>query len=161
MLMNESIAVRRLHRTREAGVAAVEFAIILPLMITLIAFPLFFGRVFMFYSVAQKSAHNSAIYLSKIPLVEMQDVAKSAAAATLTSELVAATIEELHPGSRGAIQTQIDCDDGPCGTGVPTYISVHVRVKMYDELFNFFTSPILGDEGIQLKAKVTMKYVGT
>ena len=146
---------------RAAGLAAVEFAIILPLMVALIAFPLFFGRVFLSYSVAQKAAHNSASYLAKLPLVEMHDVSKSMAATTLSQDIINSTVAELRPGTEGVVVTQVQCDDGPCGSGVPTTITVHVRVRMYDEFFSYFTGPVVGDDGIHLKAKVTMNYVGT
>lgn len=145
---------------RQAGVAAVEFAIIIPVMIALIALPLFFARVFMSYSIAQKAAHNSASYLASLPLIEMQDVNKSAAAATLTQEIIVSTIEELAPGTQGAVVMQVQCNEGPCGSGVPNDITVHVRVRMFDEFFNHFTGPFFGDEGVHLKAKVTMRYIG-
>ena len=146
---------------RAAGVAAVELAIVLPLMLLLIAFPMFFGRVFLSYSVAQKAAHNTASYLAKLPLVEMQDVSKSMAATTLSQDIINSTVGELRPGSEGVVVTQVQCDDGPCGSGVPATVTVHVRVRMYDEFFSYFTGPVLGDNGIHLKAKVTMNYVGT
>lgn len=160
-MVSHTIAVKRRPITRkESGVAAVEFSIILLLMIALIAFPLFFGRVFMSYSVAQKAALNSASYLAKIPLVEMHDPSKSVAAAEIAQEIVDATIGALKPGDQGVVVTQIQCDIGPCGAGVPSTVTVHVRIRMHDEFFNFLTGPILGDEGIMLNAKVTLRYVG-
>ena len=160
MFIKQGSAARTRAHKHQAGVAATELAIILPVMIALIAFPLFFGRVYMHYSVAQKAAHNAATYLAKLPLIEMQDVAKSAAATTLTQDLIDSTVDELQPGNQGVVVTQVQCDDGPCGSGVPTTVTVHVRVRMYDEFFNYFTGPVVGDEGVHLKAKVTMKYVG-
>lgn len=151
---------RKLSKRREAGVAAIELAIILPVMITLIAFPLFFARVFMSYSVAQKAAHNSAIYLAKLPLIEMHDAAKSSAATALTQDLIDSTIDELNPGSQGSVVSQIQCDEGPCGSGVPATITVLVRVRLYDELFSYFTGPVVGDSGMHMKARVTMPYIG-
>ena len=160
MWMKKPFVAGGTSKKREAGTAAIEFAIVLPLMVILLAFPFFFARVFMSYSVAQKAAHNSASYLARLPLVEMQDVAKSAAATALTQDIVDATIAELQPGSQGVIVSQVDCDGGPCGSGVPNTITVYVRVRMYDEFFNYFTGPIVVDDGVHLKAKVTMPYIG-
>ena len=160
MFLNKPTAANVLSKKREGGIASLEFMIIFPVLILLIAFPLFYARVCMYYSVAQKAAHNSAIYLAKLPLMEMQDIGKSIAATALTQDIVNSTIGELQAGSEGVILTQINCDGGPCGSGVPDNITVHVRVRMFDEFFDFFTRPFVGDEGVHVKAKVTMRYIG-
>lgn len=160
MFRKKPTAARVLSKKREGGIAALEFAIIFPVMILLIAFPIFYARVYMYYSVAQKAAHNSAIYLAKLPLIEMQDIAKSSAATTLTQEIVDSTIGELQAGEQGVILTQINCDGGPCGSGVPGNITVQVRVRMFDEYFDYFTGPFVGEDGVHVKAKVTMQYIG-
>lgn len=146
---------------RERGVAAVELAVILPLIVILIAFPLFFGRVFMYYSVAHKAAQNSAMYLATVPRVEMQDNKKSAAAEDIAEEIVTATIGELKPGGLGAVVHQIDCDGGACGSGaIPNWITIHVRLVLYDEYFPNFTWIFLHDGPLVLNAEAKVKYLG-
>ncbi|MDO8311779.1 MAG: TadE/TadG family type IV pilus assembly protein [Sideroxyarcus sp.] len=147
---------------RQRGVAAVEFAIILPLLIGLLAFPFFFGRVSLYYSVAQKAAQNAAAYLATVPKVEMHDNNKSAAARDMAEEIVNATIAELGPGELGGIGFVIECDGGACGVGaVPEdLITVKIRITMYDEYFPYITWVILGDGPLVLDAKATVKYLG-
>lgn len=147
---------------RQHGVAAIEFAIILPLLLALLAFPLFFGRVFMYYSVAQKAAQNAAMYLATVPKLEMQDNNKSAAATDMAEEIVNATISSLNPGNLGGVGFQIQCDGTVCGVGaIPNdSITVKVRVVMYDEFFPHFTWPILHDGPMVLNAEATVSYLG-
>lgn len=147
---------------RQRGIAAIEFAIILPLLVALLTLPIFFCRAFLYYSVAQKAAQNAAMYLATVPKLEMQDNNKSAAASDVATELVTSTIAELSPGALGAIGVSIQCDDGPCGVGVvPTgLITVNLRISMYDEYFPYFTWVVLGDGPLVLNASAAVKYVG-
>lgn len=146
---------------RDRGVAAVEFAIILPLILVLLAFPVFFGRVFMFYSVAQKAAQNAAQYIATVPKVEMHDSNKAAAANDVAKEIIRLTMGEVSAGS-GGIGIQVDCDDGECGTGeVPTEILVNIRLVLYDDYFAFLTYSILGDGPLVINANAKVKYLGT
>lgn len=147
---------------RQRGVAAIEMAIILPLLVILLTFPIFFCRAFLYYSVAQKAAHNAAMYLATVPKLEMQDNNKSAAASDMATEIVEATIAELSPGALGGIGVSIQCDNGPCGVGaVPNgLITVDLRITMYDEFFPYFTWVVLGDGPLILDASATVRYVG-
>ncbi|MDT1837773.1 pilus assembly protein, partial [Acinetobacter baumannii] len=45
-------------RRKERGSAAVEAAIVLPALILFLAVPLFLARIFWYYSVAEKAAHD-------------------------------------------------------------------------------------------------------
>lgn len=86
-------------KRRQKGVAAVEFAVILPVLVTLLFVPVFFARVFMHYSVAEKAAHSAALYLSSIPRMEMGDQDKALDAVDIASQIVDITIDELNPGA--------------------------------------------------------------
>ena len=147
-------------RRKQAGVAAVEFAIILPVIVILITFPIFFARLFMHYSVAQKAAHDAAIYLSNIPLAEMSDYDRSLDAADVAAAIATEELAELRPGKGKKAVIQVQCDGGPCGTATPVDITVHVRMRMYDDLFNYWTWDAVGSAGIQLNAQATARYVG-
>jgi Flp pilus assembly protein TadG len=46
--------------TRQRGVAAVEFAILVPLLLILLTAPLYIGRVLWHYTVIHKAAHDAA-----------------------------------------------------------------------------------------------------
>ena len=147
-------------RRRQAGVAAVEFAIILPLLLALLTFPIFFARVFMHYSVAQKAAHDAAIYLSNIPFAEMNDYDRSLDAAKVAEAIVTEELGELRPGKGKKPVIQVQCDGGPCGTFAPNLVTVHVRMRMYDDFFNDWSWEAVGRSGIQLNVHATARYVG-
>lgn len=153
-------ALLRIQRQR--GVAAVEFAVILPVLIILLTFPIFFGRVFMNYSVLQKSAHDAAIYFATIPISEMESVNVSRAAEEVAASIANSGTEEIsaRSGSGGSPVIRVLCDDGPCGTGRPTAITVHIRMRLYDDLFNDFTWIAVGSHGILLESRVVVPYVG-
>lgn len=147
---------------RQRGIAAVEFAIILPILISLIAFPIFFGRVFMYYTVAHKAAQNAAMYLATIPKSEMYDINKSAAARDMAENIAYSTIAELSPGELGGIGLVLLCNGDPCGFGAEPIndIKVTVHMVMFDEYFSFFTWIALHDGPLVLNARVNVNYLG-
>ncbi len=145
---------------RQRGVAAVEFAIILPLLLTLMAFPIFFSRVLVHYSVAQKAARDAAMYFATIPLIEMKDNSRALSAKDMAEEIVAAEIAELRPGIGERVTVDVLCDGGPCGSRRPEEISVELRMRMFDDYFYYLTWPIISSEGIEITSKFTMKYLG-
>jgi Flp pilus assembly protein TadG len=147
-------------RRKQGGVAAVEFAVILPLIIIMLAFPVFFARMFMHYSVAQKAAHDAAIYLANIPAVEMSNYERSLDATDVANALAREELGELRPGGGTHALVAVLCDGGPCGTATPAVVSVEVRMRMYDDTLNFFTWEAIGGDGIELRAKASATYVG-
>ena len=147
-------------RRRQHGVAAVEFAIILPVLVLLLAFPIFFARVFMHYSVAHKAAHDAAVYLSNIPQAEMKDFTRSLDATEVASAIANEELGELRPGKGTLPVIQVQCDGGPCGTFTPGEVTVHVRMHMYDDYFNSYTWKAVGSDGIQISVQATARYVG-
>ena len=144
----------------QRGVAAVEFAVILPILLVLLAFPIFYARVFMHYTVIQKAAHDAAVYYASIPVAEMNTQNRSFGAEKLAGSIVAAEVSELNPGEGAIPMVQISCDDGPCGEPNPKEVTVHVRVRMVDDFFSAFTWESGGTSGIRLEAKVTVPYLG-
>lgn len=152
----QPLSNRRHHR----GVAAVEFAFILPILIALLTIPIFFGRVLLTYSAMQKAAHDSAIYLSGIPLSEMRELESSEAAAQVAMSIALAELSELQTGGGYPILVDVQCDGGGCGRGVPTEVRVVVRAWMFDQFFNDFTWQIVGPNGIRLQAEITIPYIG-
>src|SRR4051812_38658701 len=124
---------------RQRGGVAVEMAVLLPILVMLLAFPLLLGRIFWHYSVAQKAAHDAARYLSSVPYAEMNNPSRSQSAASLARDIVLAETAELTPGGAFPVSIGITCDDGPCDYGVPTTVTVLVRVRMFDPFFGNFT----------------------
>jgi hypothetical protein len=124
----------------QRGIAAVELAVILPLFVVLLAFPVYLGRVFWHYSVIQQAAQDAARYLSKAPLAEMSNPTRAVAVAAVANQIVAEELAELAPGSIPTIVTVV-CDGGSCGGMVrPATVRVNIQMYMEDIFFSDYTS---------------------
>ncbi len=159
--MNGLGTLRR--RQRQAGVAAVEMAFFMPMLIVLFAAPLFFGRVFLHYSMAQKAAHDAARFLATVPqrdITWQKDDSTEIGSAALARAIARAEVGEARTG--GAIPgIDVFCDGDTClGEVVPTRVQVTVRMGIKDVLFSGLTSGYTGDKGLSLRADVTMVYAG-
>ena len=154
-----------LHLTKQTekqqGVAAVEFVLIVPILVMLVALPLFFGRVFMHYSVIQKAALSAAMYYATVPVSDVNTQARALEVEKIAIGLVSDQITELRPGKNTKPVYQVKCDGGPCGWGTPTNITMHIRVVMYDDVFSVYTWKLGTTKGIRLEAEVTVPYVGS
>jgi hypothetical protein len=145
---------------RQRGNAAVEFAIILPVLVILISVPLFFGRCLWHYTVVQKAAHDAARYMATVPAGEIKNPVRAMDAAAVARYIATEETAELQPGGQYPVSIDIFCDDLSCNLGQPLEVRAVVRVKMFDPIFGQFTSPFIGEDGILMKADVSMRYVG-
>lgn len=148
---------------KQKGVAAVELALLLPLLVALLAAPLLFGRVFLHHSMAQKAAHDAARFLAAAPQRDItwrrRDGAEVGAAA-LAREIARSGLAEANTGF--AIPSiNVFCDGEICDTAsVPSRVQVIVKMDITDEIFGGLTGDITGDWGVAVRADVTMAYVG-
>lgn len=153
--------IRCFRRTEQGGVA-VEAAAFVPIIIMFLAVPLFLARVFWYYSVAEKAAHDGARFLSQATQTEIKEVAGGAqvAVATLAEAIVDAELEEIRPRLVVAGVTVL-CDNLRCsGAGVPSIVHVAVEIRVRDEVFAPITERLFGEDGLRLTAAVTMRYAG-
>ncbi|UVW26845.1 TadE/TadG family type IV pilus assembly protein [Massilia sp. H6] len=151
------------RRHREAGVAAVELALFMPMLVVLFAAPLFFGRVFLHYSMAQKAAHDAVRFLATAPrrdimwyTVEGNEIGSAALARAIARA-------ELGEANTGRARPVIDvfCDGETCaGNSIPSRVQVIVTMRMADVLFDGLTGAYAGDAGLAIRADVTMAYAG-
>jgi len=156
--MNQPILKRHL-RLRQDGVAAVEAAIILPILVLFLTFPIFYARCFWHYTAAQKAAQDAARYLASVPAAEMRSKVLAKNAADIAIEIARREIAELSPGSIME-NPQIYCDDIHCGSvpgRLPTTVHVFLNFGMID---TFFGAVDTGRYGLQITADVKMRYVG-
>jgi len=141
--------------SRQRGIAAVELALILPVLLILLVFPLFFGRLFWHYSVMDRAAQDAARYLATIPPSEIRNPARAPALTAVAKSIADAELAELAPGPDGIFVT-IGCDAVQCvGFAVPTTVNVAIQVQLTDIFFSNMTSLT-----IPLMVNVTYPYVG-
>lgn len=152
------------RRSTQRGVAAIEMALILPILVVLLSAPLFLGRIYWHYAAAHKAANDAARFLAAASRSEMRTnrlVNNEPPVVAVARYIVTNEIGELSPGP-DLISTLILCDGDNCdGLTVPSIIRVRVRMRIYDTAFFDFTSDSLsGLEGALLTADVRMPYVG-
>lgn len=154
--------VRKLSRARQAGAAAVELAILLPILMAFLTIPLFFGRYFWHYSVANKAAYDAARYLSTISVREMRSKDLSIAAGQVALDIASEEIADLKSGS-GAPTIEVYCGPRPklC-TGIgsnatPQTVIVTVELDMVDDIFKVVNT---GFYGWRITAEAEVPYVG-
>ena len=140
---------------RSRGIAAVEFALVLPLLLMLLVFPLYFGRLFWHYAAIQKAAQNSARYLSTVPLHAMKSPTKISHVVQLTNTIVQQHLAELNPGAYPPSVT-IQCDGITCnGFTAPANVRVVVVASVEDIFF-----PDVSGMTILLTADASSPYLG-
>lgn len=140
---------------RERGIAAVEMAVMMPFLIVLLVFPLYFGRVLWHYSGIQHAAQDAARYLSKAPVTEMTNPARAVAVASVAEAIIARELAELVPGSLPYVPI-VTCDGLNCvGYSRPTNVRVAIQVPVENIFF-----PGVSSLSITLTASVTYPYMG-
>lgn len=152
----KTFSTSRAHR-RAKGAVAVEMAIVLPVLILLLTTLVFFARVFWYYSVIQKAAHDTTRFLSTATQIEMRTTGAPIAVA---AKSIAEAETEVLNASVDAIAIDVQCNFATCGFGVPTTVRTVVQMRMRDNIFGPITSGFYGEDGLLLTADVTMRYVG-
>jgi Flp pilus assembly protein TadG len=147
-------------RRRQRGAAAVELAILLPLLLAFLTIPVFYARCFWHYSVAQKAAQDATRYLATVSTTEMMSKAQARAAGALAIEIARREMAELAPGSEITEPTaycdNVDCGVKPTGS-LPTTVRIYIQFNMFDHLFGAVD---VGWDGWPITADVTMNYAG-
>lgn len=151
---------RAFWQRRQHGVAAVELALIMPLLLLLVAVPLIVAIYMWHYSAAQKAAQNAARYISTISVQEMRAGNLALAAEAITLQLVQTQIAELSFVA-SAPQVQVNCSNFRCsgvgGGPLPPMVSVTVRMSLFDQ---FFTVVDTGRYGLPINVEVEVPYAG-
>lgn len=151
---------QRKATARQRGIAALEFAIILPFKMILLAFLLLFGLVFFCFAAAREAARDAAVYLSTVPKRSPSNSARTSSVVAVAHSIVALELAGLKPGpSAPSVSNQGDglsC----AGFSIPATIRMAIRVNLINEIFQSFTPSVTGDDGLLLTADITMRYVG-
>jgi len=158
--MNKSLSIPGcLGERRQRGLAAIEFALCLPVLVALLVLPVFFARAFWHYTMAQKAAQNAARYLAGASAADLGAPDAPHAASKIAREIVQRQIAEM---SQDAVVSGIDvaCDESSCaGTPegkLPATVRVSFQVTMSEPGglagFGWFDLPI--------NASYTLRHAG-
>lgn len=157
-------------RWYERGVAAIEAAIILPILLLFIGLPsVLWAFYFREYTAVQKALHDAALYLSTAPRVEMTTSGPDGAPAALTvaktimaKEMAGILPSGISPGSDficlyrvGGNPAMRSCtvENNQDPTQTLIQIGVTIRVK--------YLNPLTGNEtGVSIAPYAPVAYVG-
>lgn len=153
--------IRLSHLRRQRGVAAVEFAILLLVLMPALTIPIFFGRYFWHYTVAHKAANDAARYLSTVSAREMRNPTLAMAASNLARQIASEELSDLNPGTEpprvhvlcGVEQECIGVTSGP----LPETVTVRVQLDIIDNVFRVVPT---GWWGLNITANAKVRYVG-
>ncbi|MDY0961108.1 MULTISPECIES: TadE/TadG family type IV pilus assembly protein [Massilia] len=143
---------------RQRGVAAVEFAVLLPCLALVLASLILCARLMWHYTVAHKAAQDAARYMATVPAVEMRSPALAVEAKAVAVEIAKREMVDLALG-RNAATTDVQCDSYNCGFligEVPSTVKVALALRIRDPIFNLY----LGPYGLPIVVNVVEPYVG-
>lgn len=155
-----NLRTRNPDRRPQRGVAAIELALVMPILLALFTAPLFLAVYFWHYTAAQKAAQDAARYLSTISAQEMRSGTLARAADEIANQIIAAEIAELTLGASAPV-VEVYCGRVRCtGLGarpLPETVFVSVKIDMFD---TFFGSIETGRYGFPITAEAEINYVG-
>lgn len=150
----------RKGRSQDAGIMAVELAMLIPVFLALIACTVFFGTVLLKYQIACKATHDAARYLSSISIAEMKNPSTIGAHVDVAKAIIA---EELGSASFGAYPPTITilCGGFACsGYGVPANVSVGIQTVAIADVLPEFSWRFYSGGPFTISASATMPFVG-
>jgi hypothetical protein len=148
-------------RRRQRGTVLVELALTLTLLLTLVAYAAFYGRLLYTYQVMQKASHDAVRYLSSTSRAAIADPLLAPREQALTRAIVLAELRDLgmDPPTSGGPFIFIHCDENDCvGNAEPKLVSVEVQLTIFPESLSRFI-PFATKK--LLRARNVMRHVGT
>lgn len=143
----------------QRGIAAIEFALLMPVLLVFLTLPIFFARVYWHYTIAQKAGQDAVHYLSTVPKSEMLSRNSAREAGEFAKQIIQRQLADIAPGLE-ITELDIRCNTGLCGNllGGQTPDTVHVQFSI--TLYDPFNQVDLGWYGLQINVDYTMDYVG-
>ena len=151
----------KLHRERlpspPRGAAAVEFAIVLTLMLLITAGIFEFGRAFQYYDALAKATRNGARLMSAAPKATISSVAVTNAKALVVADANAANLKPRLT----AADVVVTCTPAACADGTAPQ-DVEVSISGYTITIGGvmpFVSGTTSYTGVPLAPHTTMRYM--
>lgn len=154
----------------ERGAAALEFALVLPILLLVVAGAVEYGRAFWYYDSLSKATRDAARYLTMASCYSVESESEcnirlgNVAAAAKTQ--VATAAAEAHLSDFGAANVEVRCDGAPCSTNAAVLGSTHVTVAIVDygiRLGEWLPLGYLGEAvgyNLGIQPHTTMRYMG-
>lgn len=134
----------------EDGIAAVELAFLLPVIVLLMSTLLLVGQMFWHYTVLQHAVHDAARYMATLPQAEIGDATKGDNAVQAARAMVLASVAGAGLYAAPiAGQITVQCDDGNCGMAIPATVRVNASIDVPSLYFG---------QSVRLAGNVVMAY---
>jgi Flp pilus assembly protein TadG len=149
--------MKTLHQLQR-GAVALELALSLPLLLTMLAYLLFYGRVLYNYEVVQKAARDGARYLSSVPAMNIKNPLLAAQEVSLTNAIIQTQLSAVAPAP-GMLVVVVSCNGEPCPLlldKTPTSVTVIVKINVQNGFYSYASA----FTGMEVRAEHTMRYVG-
>jgi Flp pilus assembly pilin Flp len=167
--INDKKQIRQVKR-RVLGVAAVEFALLITLLLIIVAGIVEFGRAFWYYDALTKATRDGARFLSNVPVVNIPSLASGTEPADCHGEyipaadtLVYCAAKEANVPSFSINNVDVLCDDVKCEVGMDPPVYITVKIINYQivigELIPFITSMGVANWTANLTPETTMRHM--
>ncbi|MET0322654.1 MAG: TadE family protein [Duganella sp.] len=122
------------------GVAVMEMLIVMMFLLTVLIVPLYLGRYFYHYTMAQKAVQNAVTYLARVPVAEIVNPQRAAIVAGVANQMVAEMLAEVA-GSDVPPTVIVQCGQFFCsGLERPATVTVGVMLPVDDIFFPTYLS---------------------
>lgn len=153
----------RRRADQQRGLAALELALTLPLLLLLLAVPLFLGRLTWHYLAGLGAAEDAAWYMAQESVLRMDQIDGERAAQATATALAQAELAELNPAGEyfPAPFVEIYCDNSYCAE-VPflaTGYRVLVWMEIGDPFFDHWGDALNQHSGVFMYANVEVTNV--
>lgn len=145
------------HPKTQSGVAAVEFALVVILLLIIVAGVIEFGRAFWYYNALTKATRDGARFMSDTSSATIGN------SATVAENLVVAAANAASVPGFNSSHVDVTCDGGTCANGTAP-ASVRVAITGYSVTIGGWFPIFLPTGGIssftrELAPATTMRYM--